>query len=226
MKSILLPALFVCFSACLANGQNLLLNGDFNTPDTVISTNASDGTLYAGAPDDWTPWSYGGGWANHQNNTNSFDGSFYMGVGGSNEGSSGGGVYQMLSAAPGLTYELAVESSVQAWWWPSGEMRIFFLDSGGTQLSESVSNVTTGITANDTGLPWAEYSLLATAPAGTSQIKVEFASQSGTGTVFFDDATLTVVPEPSVWAMLAIGSLALIGCRRGYLRSRIARRES
>ena len=70
--------------------------------------------------------------------------------------------------------------------------------------------------------PWETYSLIATAPVGTTQIKVEFTSQESshpgsevyaTGSVGFDDASLIVVPEPGVVGLLCLGSLVLLGYR-------------
>jgi hypothetical protein len=147
-----------------------------------------------------------------------------MGLG--NFGGSGdaSGVYQTVSATAGLTYDLTVESGAQNWWWPDGNMTLFFLDASSDILSQKALDVTTGITGFGQGLPWQSYNLSATAPAGTTQVKVEFAanyntSTGGGGTVFFDNADLTVVPEPSTLAVLAVGSLAVFGWRRSFRRS-------
>jgi hypothetical protein len=206
----------------LVNAQNLLLNGNFNSQNVVISS--SGGEQYGATPDDWTTWTYSpsndGPWANRQeDNTYSYDGSFYMALG--NDGGSGdaSGVYQTVSGTAGDTYDLTVESGAQNWWWPEGEMRLWFLDASSDILNEAVLNVTTGISGYDTGLPWQSYNLSAIAPAGTTQVKVEFAadynpSSGGGGTVFFDDAVLTAVPEPSTWAILGVGGIMLLGWRR------------
>jgi hypothetical protein len=58
-------------------------------------------------------------------------------------------------------------------------------------LLEAVTNCAAGITGYDTGLPWSNYTMTATAPAGTVQVKMEFAAVSGQGTVWFDNASLT-----------------------------------
>jgi hypothetical protein len=190
MAGLVILAALVATSNEAFAGNNLLVNGNFNVP---ASTATATG---------WTPWTYsnnaGDSWANHQNivytyggSNNILDGSYYIAVGGDESGTSGGGMYQIVSGVPGFTYNLTVKSAVQNWWWPEGEMRIFFLDVSNNILSESVSNVTTAITGYDLGLPWTSYSMSATAPAGTTQVKVELASQSGTGTVFFDNASLT-----------------------------------
>jgi lysophospholipase L1-like esterase len=190
--------------------QNLLQNGNFNSPTTGGTTN--DGTIYGLPPTNWTTWTYwltssSDAWANRAIDTNSFDGSYYMQVG-SDEGiTSGAGLYQIVPGLPGYAYTLTVESGVQAWWWPEGEMRIFFLDSSTNILSESVSDITTAITASAQGLPWENYTLTAVSPPGTAYVKVEFASESYSedygveyaGTVWFDNAVLTSAPSAATY---------------------------
>ena len=213
MKATIVLISATCLAVNLASAQNLLLNGDFSSPNSTA------------APDDWTTWTYGGGWANHQNNTGGiYDGdpnnppmSYYMADGGSS--SAGGGEYQIVSGTAELTYQLTVDSGAQAWWLPYGEMRLFFLDASQTQISESFqSTVDPAVYGQnyDIAHPWATYSMTAVAPSGTAFIKVEFAEPNGTGTVWFDDAVLTAVPEPSIEATLAIGGLAMLGWRRVF----------
>jgi hypothetical protein len=69
--------------------------------------------------------------------------------------------------------------------------------------------------------PWSNYALTAVAPANTTQVKVEFAEPNGTGTVWFDNAVLTVVPEPSTLALVAGSLVSLLGYRfrRGNRRA-------
>ena len=88
-------------AASLAHGQsNLLINGDFNDPSSTAPPTA------------WTLWTFGGGWANHQNNTSGpldgVDGSYYMADG-------GGSVWcrrvpDSFPGYPGDTYTLTVDS--------------------------------------------------------------------------------------------------------------------
>jgi hypothetical protein len=107
MKRTIIMLSAVCFATGIVSAQNLLLNGDFNSPDSIA------------APDSWNVWSYGGanGWANHQLDSSSFDGSWYMACGGNDSG--GGGVNQTVAdITPGATYTLSVESGAQAWWKP------------------------------------------------------------------------------------------------------------
>jgi hypothetical protein len=202
----------LCLAAGLAEAQNLLINGDFNDPNTADSPTA------------WNLWTYGGGWANHQNDAYSFDGSYYMADGGSS--GAGGGEYQIVPATAGGTYTLTVESGAQAWWLPYGEMRVFFMDSNTNQLVEDFrSTVDPAVYGQnyDIAHPWTNYTLVATAPVNTAFVKVEFAEPNGTGTVWFDNAVLTVIPEPSTVA-LVIGSVAVLGgwVRRGHRRSHLS----
>ncbi len=212
MKTISILISIVALATGIASAQNLLLNGDFNSPNSITT------------PDDWTLWSYGGGWANHQNNTSGpldgVDGSYYMADGGGS--GAGGGEYQTVAGTAGLTYQLTVDSGAQAWWLPYGEMRIFFLDASSTQLAESFQSTVDPAAYGqnyDIAHPWSSYSLTAVAPINTAFVKVEFAEPNGTGTVWFDNAVLTTVPEPSSLAMMAAGSLGLLGWRRRFYRN-------
>jgi len=191
---------------------NLLSNGDFNDPNSVA------------APTAWSTWSYGGGWANHQTNTapslvaDGVDGTWYMACGGGS--SAGGGVYQTVPGIAGDTYKLTVDSGAQAWWLPYGEMRLFFFDAGNNQLAESVqSTVDPAVYGQnyDIAHPWASFTLSAVAPVNTASVKVEFAEPNGTGTVWFDNADLEVVPEPGTLS-LVVGGLAFLGY--GFRRAR------
>jgi len=157
-----------------ANAANLLQNGDFN------------GNL-AGS---WSTWTYGGGWIGTSTTASQeFDGTAFAYMGASSGG--GAGLYQVVFGQANVPYTVSCASAVDAWWWPAAEMRMFFLDSGGNTLSEAVTNCAAGITAGDTGLPWGNYTMTATSPAGTTQVKVELACPNGQGTVWFDNASLT-----------------------------------
>ena len=200
------------FAVCLAaigltvSGAhaNLLLNGDFNNPNSTASAT------------NWSTWSYGGGWANHQNNTSGpldgVDGSYYMACGGA--GSAGGGVYQIVPGSAGDVYTLSVDAGSQAWWRPQGEMRLFFMDAASNVLSSTNPVIVNTGPGYDTGEPWANYSLSMLSPAGTTQVKVEFAMNGiDGGTVWFDNADLEVVPEPSSLALVAGSLVAFLGYR-------------
>jgi hypothetical protein len=140
-----------------------------------------------------------------------------------NYDSGGGGFYQTVSATAGLIYQLSVLSGADAWWLPYGEMRVFFLDSGNNQLGPTVVQPTVDPAvygANyDIPHPWALYSATATAPAGTTQIKVEFAEPHGEGSVWFENAYLTVIPEPGTLTLAAAAAALLWAHSRRNRRS-------
>jgi hypothetical protein len=209
MKYTSLILLAAGLSASAVQGQNLLLNGDFNSPATTA------------APDSWSTWSFGGGYANHEiispspGVSGNYDGSFQMTIGAGNT-SGGGGVYQVVAASEGLDYTLSVDAGAQNWWLPTGQIRLFFLDAGDNQLGLTQINTTDGIHSPDqydTGVAYQNWSFSAIAPAGTTQAKVEFAGYGG-GSVWFDNAVLTAqaVPEPGALAIMAVG-LGLVAVR-------------
>src|ERR1035438_1948168 len=202
MKRIATFFVIACSAAGIASAQNLLLNGDFNSPAT-------------GAwPDNWSGWSWGNGWANHQNSSTdhlgtnySPDGSWFLVCGAS--GGGGGGFFQNVPATAGTQYELDVLSGADAWWLPTGTMTMFFEDSSANILGTATRNtVDPAVYGNnyDIAHPWAAYSLDATAPDGTTQVKVEFAGNNATGSIYFENAVLTEVPEPGAAALVALGS--------------------
>ncbi len=84
------------------------------------------------------------------------------------------GFFQTVAATPGVAYELTADSGAQAWWQPEGEMRLIFLDASNNVLAQNtqVTVDPTSWTANDQGQAWSLFSLTATAPANTTQAKV------------------------------------------------------
>jgi hypothetical protein len=188
--------------AGVARAQNLLINGAFNNPNTVDSPTA------------WNLWWWGdSAWANHQNDASSDDSTYYMALGGADWNASGAGLYQTLNATAGDDYTLSVDSGAQNWWSPEGEMRLFFLDASSNVLTQNTL-VTVNYPPSDQGQPWASYTLSAVAPVGTTQAKVEFAMNGGGGTVWFDNAVLTAIPEPSTLGLVGFSLLVAALIRR------------
>jgi hypothetical protein len=198
-----------CFAACLAAGSanasasssssSLLQDGDFNSSAH------------------WTQATASGGWANFENNAAvSLNGSQYLVTGAAGNGG-GGSFSQTVLAAAGQNYTLSVFSGADAWWLPTGTMTMYFLNNStllGSASRNTVDPADYG-THYDIPHPWAAYTLNGMAPAGTTEIRVEFAANNATGSIWFEDASLTVsaVPEPSSAALLALGAALLLGRR-------------
>jgi len=200
-----------CLTVGAANAQNLLLNGDFETPQATGWTGTS-----------WTGWNWGGGWSNHEikNNIpgqmNGGNGTYLLNCGAMNNG--GGGANQTLSAAAGMQYTLTVDSGADKWWLPTGWMSMIWLDGSGTTISDTTRTTVDPAVYGpnfDIEHPMLNYSLTGVAPAGAVQVKVEFSANNIGGSVTFDNAILTVseVPEPSAAALAALGSALLLGYR-------------
>jgi hypothetical protein len=182
-----------------ASTNNLLLNGNFNAGSTG-----------------WTTWA--NGWANFEipNKLNPanpayvpslvgvYDGTLQLTVGGF--GGGWAGAYQIIAATPGVQYTLTVQSGVENWWKPIGEIRLIFLDATNGIITNVTVTTTCAINAScngsndvyDLGIPYANWTNVATAPAGTKFLKAEFADPVGTGSVWFDNAYLTAPVDPPV----------------------------
>lgn len=88
---------------------------------------------------------------------------------------------------------------------------------------DSIANVEVSRTPNSTPVPSASYSAFGftgLVPAGADTARIVYAIQSfgtaplGNGTVYVDDMSFTVVPEPTTLTLLGLGGLALIAARR------------
>ena len=80
----------------MVSAQNLLSNGDFNTPNTPGPNPA---------PTPWSTWAWPNwtsSWANQQNDASSLDGTDYMAVGNGNGTSYSVGFFQTVAATPGV----------------------------------------------------------------------------------------------------------------------------
>ena len=87
----------------------------------------------------------------------------------------------------------------------------------------SVSDTEISRTLNANPIPsaaYTEFGFNAAVPAGADTARLVYAIQSfstaplGNGTVYMDDISLTVVPEPASMTLLGLGGLALVTMRR------------
>lgn len=213
--------LLLATSSAHASTNNLLINGDFNAGSTGWETWA------------WHSESWGSDWANFEipdtlnpeaDNYNPdlvgvYDGTLQLTVGANGDG--GAGAYQIIAATAGVEYTLTVQNGVEDWWKPVGEIRMIWLDEASGEITRDVVLTTCSINADcgsetndlfDVGVPYANWTNIATAPVGTKFLKVELTDPVGIGSVYFDNASLTAPIEPPVIADLyPDGSMLLQG---------------
>ncbi|MBN2163076.1 MAG: PEP-CTERM sorting domain-containing protein [Pontiellaceae bacterium] len=199
---------------------NLLTNGDFESSATLTDTNGVPTGFYTS--ESWTHWSWSTGWSELTAKATATGGndSVLLNVG-NNWYDGGGGAYQTVAATAGEEYRLTVDSGADAWWQPTGEMAMIWLDSTNGIISSvtryTVDPAVYGTDVYDTLMPMENYSLTGVAPEGTTAVKVEFASRmpGGVGgTVTFDNAVLDVIPEPSTIGLTGLAGGALLLFRR------------
>ena len=197
----------LAFAASTAHAA-LLVNGTFNAD--VDANNRPDG---------WDSFGYGPtGFADSKPGTGgdafAVDGTRYINMGNYGvAGTSGGGWYQTNAGIGGHSYTLTVDSATENYGSPTGEMRLIFIDAGGTELARNVLHTAD----NAPNKPYANYSLTAIAPATAGQVKVEFATFGDVGTLLFDNAVLTdvtAVPEPTTLAGLTLAVATFLRRRR------------
>ena len=169
----------------LTNGLpsgNLLLNGDFN----------------ATIGGEWTTWGDANGWINQEVITPAaavegvYDGSLQMTLGASGGGAGSRGMYQTVAGTAGEEYTLGLQAGAQDWWWPNGSAYLKFLGAGSTELASHEIDTTAAFNNWDVGVAYQHFSITRTAPAGTSQVRVELAEWNGTGSAWFDNVELVV----------------------------------
>jgi len=126
-------------------------------------------------------------------------------------GSGGGFAWQTIAAAPGVPYTLTVQAGAQNWWLPTGEIRLWFLDASSAIITSNfvetcytLHNSQNGGLGDfyDVGVPYQNWTNVATAPVGTKFLKVELCNPVGTGSAWFDNAYLTAPIDPPVIANL------------------------
>lgn len=102
-------------------------------------------------------------------------------------------------------------------------MRVVFEELGGADIDSTTAQLalgplgTAGVVRSGDGLLSTEYqkfSVSGVAPAGTKQLKIQFYHRHGSQAIYFDDAVLTLVPEPASIGLALLGGLGCLGLRR------------
>jgi len=205
---LLISSIIACGSALPANAVvytgNLLADPSFETGTAVPSGSGGWATLRSGFSQ---AYAHSGQWslASPYN-------SAYINA----------PAVQSVSASPGQTYTASVWAftpvPLPAGLW--GSLLIDFEDSQ-NRLLGGYNEAPQTLDQNSPANTWIPLSITMTAPSQTATIWVEltlfnFSSTtvSGSPVVYFDDASLTAVPEPSGLVLSACGGLAIAGVLR------------
>ena len=195
----------------LTNSQaavNLLANPGFESPITF------DGPPFVGS---WEGFSGGAGSSSGNSAVFPRTGAQSLGLSINNTINTFAGAFQDVPGlSPGMSFSLDGWHATTSSPLNLGvEIRI--------EWRNSVSNTEVSRTPNLTPIPTSSYSLFSMTglvPAGADTARVVYAIQSfstaplGNGTVYVDDMSFAVVPEPSSIALLGLGGLALAVARR------------
>jgi hypothetical protein len=207
-------ALLVVVWANSASAQNLLVNAGFEDPITF------NGPPFVGF---WEGFSGGGPNASASNSTASpRNGTMNLDLTINNQDASFAGVFQDVEGlVPG---QIGTWSGFQRT--PTSPTNFGLGIEYRIEWRNSVSNTEVGRTPNSTTPAatdvYSPFSLTATVPPGADTARVVYAIQTfggepnptNTGTIYLDDVSFTVIPEPSALALAGLGALGLLRRRR------------
>lgn len=201
-KSVVLAIGVVLSGASLASAANLFANPGFEDPITF------DGAPFIGS---WEGFA-GGGAVTGNSTVNPRSGTTHADVSINNADNTFAGVFQDVLVTPGSTvtfsgYHMTPTSVLGT----ATEIRIEWRDATNE----------VGRTPNTLTLPtssYSEFSLTATVPLNADRGRFVYAIQSfggepnpgNTGTVYLDDMSMVVVPEPTTLALLAPCAFGLL----------------
>jgi hypothetical protein len=197
-------------AASQASAANLFVNPGFEDPVT------SDGAPFVGF---WEAFQ-GGGATSVRDTVMPRNGAGHLALNINNENNTFAGAFQDVVVTPG---QLATLS----FWHKTTSLPYNLVTEARIEWRNSVSNTEITRTPNVTLSPTDAYSLISvvdTVPAGADTARAVYAIQSFTngaladlGTVYVDDASFEVVPEPATFALVSLGT---IGCLVFGRRSR------
>jgi hypothetical protein len=143
--------------------------------------------------------------------------------GGGANGPATGHLYQDVAATPGTTYSLTGWAGAEANYLATKSVfGIDFLNASSTVIGTTELDLAAAglFTANGQPFNYKQYTVMATAPAGTTMVRARvsmidgISNPAGGGQAFVvDDFNLSVVPEPSTAMLGLFGCLTLLGAR-------------
>ena len=187
----------LAFTALTTQAQNLLVDPSFEA-------------AAFGQPNPIpVPGGVGGGWAAFQGNLTAA--AAYSGVQSAalwDNSWNPSGVYQLVNATAGLSYAASAwfnNLGAPSGWGTPYLLNLEFHDATGAQVGTTLSP---GWTAEAPVGTWKQLTASGVAPAGTAYAYLYLMAMNSvpTGAAFYvDDASLSVVPEPSSLALLGLG---------------------
>lgn len=196
----------VAFAAPSAVAQNLLTDPSFEDPTKFTA----DGPPFVGF---WESFQ-GGGASSALSSVDPLTGAGHVALNINNANNTFAGFFQDVAVTGGNLVDFSLYHKTTSLPYNLvSELRIEWRDA----------TTEVGRTPNLTTSPTDSYSLLslsAPAPGNATFARVVYAIQSFTntgadlGTVFIDDASVTVVPEPATVALLGMSVIGLAGVRR------------
>ena len=189
----------------------ILLSSGADAANVLLNPGFTDNGTYGDFPTTnithWTTWGLCGRYQDDINNNASVK--FWY------DDSS---AYQDFNANAGVVYKYSIYaqtlSSDQLKGW-KGYLKAEWFDSGYTPISSYVVDY---FTTNDNVDQWVQLSGLATAPVGTVHgrftIGIEYDQGGTAGSLYFDNASVEAIPEPSAVALLALGAVGILTARQ------------
>lgn len=203
MKTLALVLSAMVFCAATAVRGDLVINSGFEDNNPV------DGNF----GDDWG--SFGSqAFLDFFANGNPGHATFFA----DNAGNSGGFYQQGIAGAPGDVYQFSIDAAFEANWSATTSFGLEFYEADDSTMIDSIT-VEIPVPLSYTG--YSNYVMQATAPAGTVYVRpiVTYGSvtdvQGSSEAATFDNAMLTIIPEPSA-GLLLLGGAGLLAIGRRW----------